>query len=103
MTQHFNYQEVMWKKYTVMPIVNLKKLINWFCANKLTLNVSKTKYILFREKKEIVNFDNLNLKIDGNNIDRIGMDCQDKYFRYVGFLNWDYHIKHVRNKLSSAV
>ena len=86
----------------------LEKAYDWFCANKLTLNISKTKYILFREKKEIVNFNNLNLKIDGKNIDRIGMDCQDKYFKYVGikldeFLNWDFHIKHVRNKLSSAV
>ena len=30
----------------------LIKASDWFKANKLTLNVSKTKYILFRSKKQ---------------------------------------------------
>ena len=32
----------------------LSKIEDWFKANKLTLNASKTKYILFKNKKEDV-------------------------------------------------
>ena len=31
-----------------------------------------------------MNFVDLFLNINGKNVDRIGMDCQDKYFKYVG-------------------
>ena len=42
-----------------MKIANfdLKKAKEWFQANELTLNVSKTKYIVFRNK-------NINFKLD---------------------------------------
>ena len=79
----------------------------WFKANKLTLNVSKTKYILFRNPTQKVDFANLSLRINGQNIERIGNDCNIKSFKFVGihldeYLQWDAHIQHVRCKLSSA-
>jgi len=52
----------------------LVKISDWFRANKLTLNVSKTKYILFRNQDMKVDFSNLELSIDSGKIDRIGKD-----------------------------
>ena len=54
-----------------------------------------------------VDFAQLSLKLDGKIIDRIGADCTDKSFKFVGhyldeYLSWDSHIKHVIGKLSSA-
>ena len=48
-------------------------------ANKLTLNVSKTKYILFRPKSTNVDFNALTLKIGNKKIETIGNDCKKIY------------------------
>ena len=42
----------------------LKMVSEWVKANKLTLNISKTKYILFRKSDMFVDFKNLHLCID---------------------------------------
>ena len=90
-----------------MANVELKKAATWFQVNKLTLNVSKTKYILFRSKNMKVDFSDLKLTIGGENIERIGSNCQTKFFKFVGhhldeFLSWDFQINHVHGKLASA-
>ena len=87
--------------------IELVKLADWFRANKLTLNTSKTKYILFRDKNFSVDFRKFQLKIDEEKIERIGKGCHDESFKFVGlnldeFLNWDHHIKSVINKANSA-
>ena len=53
------------------------------------------------------NPDLYSLKLDGKRIDRIGANCSETSFKFVGhyldeFLSWDNHIQHVINKLSSA-
>jgi len=50
----------------------LFKIKDWFKANKLTLNASKTKYNLFKKIKEVVNITSLKLLIDNKDIDRVG-------------------------------
>ena len=54
-----------------------------------------------------VDFSNLGLNIGGENIERIGNDCKDKFFKFVGhhldeFLTQDFQINHVHGKLASA-
>ena len=45
----------------------------------------------------------------GNEIlERIGNDCVNKYFKLVGlkleeFLNWDFQIEHIWNKIASSI
>ena len=85
----------------------LEKASNWFQVNKLTLNVSKTKYILFRSKNMAVDFTKLQLKIGDESIERIGSNCKKKFFKFVGhhldeFLTWEHQISHVHGKLASA-
>ena len=61
----------------------LSKACYWFQANKLTLNVSKTKYIVFRNKSVPFDDQGYNLKIGYEIIERIGSTCKDKYFKSV--------------------
>ena len=85
----------------------LKIISEWFKANKLTLNISKTKYILFRKSNMFADFKNLCLSIDNCPIERIGSGCNETSFKFVGvkideFLHWKDHILSVKSKLSSA-
>ena len=55
----------------------------------------------------VVDFSNLTLKLDGKKVDRIGNNCEDSSFKFVGhhldeFLTWDAHINLVLSKLGSA-
>ena len=72
-------------------------------ANKLTLNASKTKYMLFRKKQQSVNFESLKLFIDDKEIDRVGTGCKNESFKFVGinldeYLTWSYHIKAIKTR-----
>ena len=86
----------------------LIKLADWFKANKLTLNVSKTKYILFRNNLKAIDFSKLQLLIDNENIDRIGQGCNEESFKFVGiyldeFLTWNQHVNYICGKAANAV
>ena len=88
----------------------LEKASIWFKANKLTLNVSKTKYMVIRSKKMQLEENVCQLKIGERILERIGNHQKEKekrYFKFVGlkldeFLDWTYHLDHVSHKLSSA-
>ena len=83
----------------------LQKSTIWFKANKLTLNVKKTKFMLFSEN--FLDIGTNSLKIGNQTIDQIGSNCKEKYFKFVGHvlddkLSWDGHIEHIAKKLASA-
>ena len=83
----------------------LKKSAVWFEANKLTLNVKKTKFMVFSENTSKIS--NNYLKIGDTNIEQIGTNCNEKYFKFVGHvlddkLSWEGHIEHISKKLASA-
>ena len=83
----------------------LKKSAVWFEANKLTLNVKKTKFMVFSESTSKIS--NNYLKIGETNIEQIGTNCNEKYFKFVGHvlddkLSWEGHIEHISKKLASA-
>jgi len=74
---------------------DLSQLTSWLRINKLTLNVKKTHYILFGNKK------NLSLNV------KIGDNCLEKKMstRYLGLiidsqLSWNLHINHVKEKIT---
>ena len=83
----------------------LEKATVWFRANKLTLNVKKTKFMMFTDKNQDIGTNTL--KIGNQIIEQIGSNCKDKYFKFVGHvlddkLCWDGHIEHIAKKLASA-
>ena len=51
---------------------------------------------------------NCKLKIGNEILERIGTDCANKYFKFVGleideFVDWDYQIEHVSNKIDCSI
>ena len=84
---------------------NLAKVEDWFAANLLTLNSSKTKYILFANKNKHVH--DIPLSLCKQEIERIGTNEPTKTFKFLGLnvddkLAWTGHIKLVRNKANSG-
>merc|ERR1711973_844449 len=87
--------------------MELNVVAEWFKGKKLTLNVNKTKYILFRKPNMNAKPEDLSLTIDNTEIERIGNDCKDNYFKFVGvhideFLHRKDHFNHVKSKLASS-
>ena len=76
----------------------IEKINEWFTANKLTLNVKKTSYVIFRPK----NCTNINLP-DSISCGDIKINRESKV-KYLGIilhehLNWDDHTIEICNKL----
>ena len=72
---------------------NLKVVANWFKAtcNKLTLNVDKTKFMVFRTNHVLDHCNNINLTFNDKVIERVDV------FKYLGIkfdsnMSWSSHI-----------
>ena len=77
----------------------LGKLFVWFSVNKLSLNLSKTNYILFRNRSADTD---LNIRINTINVTRVQSS------KFLGIiidenLNWKPHIQLVKSKLSKTL
>ena len=78
----------------------LSKINNWFLVNKLSLNVSKTNYMIFHKKYNSPN--NMNLEINGLGINRVSN------FKFLGLtinenITWDNHIKSITLKINRGL
>ena len=77
----------------------MNKLKLWFDRNRLSLNVKKTKFMLFDNSKTNTQ---IKVKIDGVEIERVeeikflGVTIDEK-------INWKSHIKHVQTKVSRSI
>ena len=82
-----------------MITTEMCKMKMWFDRNKLSLNLSKTKFMLFGNCNKNTQ---VHLQIDGVNVERVyenkflGVTIDDK-------INWKSHIKHVQSKLSRSI
>ena len=80
----------------------LSHVAKWFKANKLTLNISKTNYMLFHTKKKINAADSPNLSIDGKQINLIS------HVKFLGvildsMLDWKQHVVYTSSKLAKSI
>jgi len=80
----------------------LQKLTEWLQINKLSLNVGKTKYMLFQKKRSNKMYDWLKLEINGTAISKVDT------FNFLGLtlnshLDWKDHINTISNKISSTI
>jgi len=100
--------------------VELQKISNWFLANKMAINTSKTKFILFRTKGKNVD-DNVCKVFFNNNeigkpedlnlifpIERIHNAGATKNFKLLGilldeYLSFDSHIAQLCSKISKSL
>ena len=78
----------------------LEKITLWLKMNKLSLNVQKTKLVIFHRRQKQIN--ELNISINGTDIERI------ESFNFLGLhihesLSWRTHTDVVRNKISKVV
>ena len=86
---------------------DLDKLIEWFRANKLSLNIQKTDYVLFRptEKMKMIDDDDATeygLVFGGDKLE------QKDEFKFLGItidkkMNWSAHCKKLCSKLASSM
>ena len=82
--------------------VELNNIQEWLSINKLSLNVKKTKFMIFHYRQR--NIDNLilDLQISSEKIERVAE------FNFLGLtvdenLNWNAHIQKVSNKISRTL
>ena len=78
----------------------LQNINNWLVANKLSLNVSKTKYMIFYKKPKCI--PDLHLSIDSNEIERV------ESFNFLGLhinthLTWNTHLSVISKKNSRII
>ena len=88
--------------YDIMN-AELIHLTDWFATNKLSLNITKTNYILFKNHKGDKDTQNIQTLLLNNN-----KVVQVQTTKFLGVevdhkLNWSHHIKRVENKLSSNI
>ena len=85
----------------------LSNLNDWFCANKLSLNVKKTKYAIF--SPNVINIPgNESLYINGLKLVRCGNHQTESSIQFLGIhldenLTWKNQIKSLRNKLARSI
>ena len=78
----------------------LKDVIKWFHSNKLSVNIEKSNYMIFRTKEDVAS--NIHIEIDGIEIQRI---ITGKFLG-VWFdqdLNWKSHILQISKKISKTI
>jgi len=102
--------------------LELKKWATWFSANRMAVNVSKTKFIIFHNKGKKVNMNGKQIVFDTNigtnsnpslisPLERIHSNHPDpdhRHYKLLGVLidenlTFQSHINYVRNKLSKSI
>ena len=100
---HSNITELFRKANT-----DMHALFEWFCANRLSLNPKKTKYILFRPLSSHCDTTGMNIHIGSSQLERIGSEFNEVSTKFLGLwidehLTWKHHIAHVNKKISRTL
>ena len=79
--------------------IELKKVYDWLKVNKLSLNISKTKFIIFHSPQQ-------NVTIPLLYVDNTYIECV-KNFNFLGIyfnqhMSWKYHINHIAKNISKS-
>ena len=75
---------------------------NWLIANKLTINIMKTNFLVFKSRQKKLMKENLNIKIMKESI------TQRQSIKFLGVfvdqnLNWKEHIHIISGKISRSI
>ena len=82
--------------------LELNLVYEWLCLNKLSLNVKKTKYMLFHNRQRNIDSVIPSLHINNHFIDRV------KDFNFLGItidqhMSWDAHLNKISSKISRTI
>ena len=90
------------KQLEINVNLELDNIYRWLCVNKLSLNIPKTKFMIFHYRQR--NIDNIipNLHINNHQIDRV------TDFNFLGItldenLSWNKHTQKISNKISRNI
>ena len=81
---------------------DLQRLTQWFCTNKLSINVLKCKFMLLGHSSRYGDFSSLSLSISGEDLERV--DC----YKYLGItpnqrLSWEDHVSNIASKIRKRI
>ena len=87
--------------------LELSKVCEWLTANKLSLNIKKTNFVIFHPYQKRLNHE-VTLKIYDNHTHKQFSISNKEYIKYLGVLidnhlTWKYHISHVASKISRNI
>ena len=79
----------------------LQKVYEWFLLNKLTINLEKTNYMVFRPHNLNIDTSSLNINLNGHKIQEV------KFTKFLGvtideYLSWKYHVNEIACKISKV-
>ena len=79
--------------------LELEKVYNWMCSNRLTLNISKSKSMIITKKRSI---EPISIKINNTELEQ----CSS--YKYLGVLfdidlSWKNHVDYICNKISRSI
>ena len=78
-------------------------LFDWLCANKLSLNIGKTKYSLFGPNQALKNVNGSQITLKGEQITRAKDPIKFLGIHIDEQLSWKCHIKKLSSKISRAI
>ena len=91
-------------KYNLATNINkeLENIYNWLCVNKLSLNIPKTKFMIFHHRQKRIDSIIPNLIINNHQIERV------TDFNFLGItldehLSWNKQIQKIANKISRNI
>ena len=81
---------------------DIDKVYKWLCINRLSVNIKKTKYIIFHSPFKKIDCNNLHIKVNNILIERV------TNFNFLGviideYLNWNDHINKVATTISRYI
>ena len=80
---------------------DLKSISEWLKSNRLSLNVDKSKLLMFKSKQRMLNSDSISIKLGGVKlIPADGVKYLSLHFDK--YLSWDLQTNHISKKLSRA-
>ena len=80
---------------------DLNSIYNWLSANKLSINFTKTKYVMFRTLRSKPPPSNLSLSIHGKKIERVS-EINFLGITYNENLSWKKHMLKILGKIRSS-
>ena len=104
---HMLYADRNLKSLETVVNHELSNVYDWLIANKLSLNIKKSNFVIFRPRQKKLNYE-VNLKVfDYQTNTYISLERKN-YVKYLGVLidetlSWKYHIVHLASKISKTI